>query len=80
MDTISARSSGEVLAQLVRSKGIRVSGVEDVAWASVRVTPSDAGDVVDARRSLSDVAGVKALGYAVAAAQLAAHTGPVLVA
>ena len=78
--TTGQRSSGEVLAQLVRARGLTVEGVDDQTWAGVRVYPSDGGEAVDGRRSTVDEAGVKAVGNAVAAASRAAHSGPVLVA
>ena len=80
VNSTAVRSSAETLADVLRSGGLRVSGIDDNLWASVRVAPGDGGDVFDPRKSLADVAPVKALSFAVHAARLAASRGPVLVA
>lgn len=80
IEGMGSRSSGETLAALIRADGLRIAGIEDATWAALRIYPSDAGDVLDARRSPADIASIKALAYAVQAASKQSASGPVLVA
>jgi len=80
VDPGSDRAGTEVLADRVRGQALRVSGVEDDEWSSVRTSPGDGGEVIDVRRSVGDVSGVKALSWAVHRVEVSRHSGPVLVA
>ena len=77
--SITARSAAQILADLIHRREVRLDGISEDDWSAVRVYPSDAGDVLDARRSLADISAVKAASYAVQAVQAARHTAPVLV-
>lgn len=80
LNLTTARSAGETLSSAVRARRLRIHGLDDVTWAGCRVYPSDAGDVIDSRKSLSDPSALKALSYAVHTVATAVHSGPFLVA
>ena len=75
MNTARQRAATEALADVLRSGSLTVAGVSDGEWEGVRTAPADGGHTVSARASVADVAGVKALSWAVLAVQQQTRTG-----
>lgn len=80
VNTAQQRAATEALADAARGAGLVVEGVTDGEWEGVRTVPAEGGHVVSARTSVADVAGVKALSWAVLAVKQAQSGSFVLIA